>query len=184
VSRRYSQDELEQFLRLVDAELKRPCTIVLIGGAALSLGYQSSHATADMDLWSPSRGPFWTAVEKVKKREPASIPIEHAAIAEPPYNFEERLIPLKLKRLVHLAVKIPEAHDLVLLKTGRAEAHDLDAVEDIHRVHPLSLDVLVERYRETLPQVMGPKSRFKLNFLAVVARLFGEEQAIALEERI
>ncbi|MBI5545689.1 MAG: hypothetical protein HY901_17515 [Deltaproteobacteria bacterium] len=184
MARRYAQDEMEQFLRQVDAELARPCTIVLIGGAALSLGYHSSHATTDMDLWSPSRGPFWTAVEKVKKRDPASVPIERAAIAEPPYNFEDRLVSLELKGLARLSVQIPEAHDLVLLKTARAEAHDLDAVEDIHRTHPLSLETLIERYRETLPQVMGPKSRFKLNFLAVVARLFGEDEALELEKRL
>ena len=72
----------------------------------------------------------------------------------------------------------------MLLKTARAEAHDLDAVEDIHRAHPLSLETLIERYRETLPQVMGPKSRFKLNFLAVIARLFGEDEALVLEKRL
>ena len=182
--RKYAQDELERFLGLIDSELSRPCTIVLIGGAALSLGYRSSHATTDMDLWSPARGAFWAAVEKVKKRQLDSVPIERAGIAEPPYDFEDRLVPVKLKGLANLTVLIPEAHDLVLLKTARAEAHDLDAVEDIHRVHPLSLETLIERYRETEPQVMGPKSRFKLNFLAVVARLFGEDEAIKLESSL
>ncbi len=157
---------------------------MLIGGAALSLGYRSTHATADMDLWAPSRGPFWTAVEKVKKRAPTSVPIERATIAEPPYHFEDRLVPLKLRGLVHLTVQVPEAHDLVLLKAARAEAHDLDAIEDIHRAQPLSLDMLVDRYRETVPQVMRPKSRFKLKFLAVIARLFGEEQADTLEKHL
>ena len=33
-------------------------------------------------------------------------------------------------------VYVPEAHDLVLMKIARAEAHDLDAVEDIHRAAP------------------------------------------------
>lgn len=182
--RRYAQDELVQFLRKVDAELARPCTIVLIGGAALSLGYHSSHATLDIDLWSPAKGPFWAAVDRVQKREQASVPIERAAIAEPPYDFEDRLVALRLKGLEQLTVMIPEAHDLVLLKTARAEAHDLDAIEDIHQAHPLSLETLVERYRETLPQVMGPKARFKLNFLAVVARLFGETRAIDLESEL
>lgn len=181
---RYAHNQLEQFLRLVDAELTRPCAIVLIGGAALSLGYHSSHATSDIDLWSPAKGPFWAAVAKVKKRDSDSVPIEHAAIAEPPYDFEDRLVTLDLEGLAHLTVQVPEAHDLVLLKTGRAEAHDLDAVEDIHRVHPLSLETLIARFLETAPHVMGPKSRFKLNFLAVIARLFGEAQAIEVERRL
>lgn len=181
---KYPSDELEGFLRLVDAELVRPCTVVLIGGAALSLGYCSSHATADIDLWSPTTGPFWAAVQRVRSRHLDAVPVERAAIAEPPYNFEERLVPLKLEGLAKLEAMIPEAHDLVLLKTARAEKHDLDAIQDIHRAHPLSLPTLVERYHETVPQVMGPRSRFKLNFLAVVARLFGEDRALDLEKTL
>jgi hypothetical protein len=184
MSRKWASKELAEFLRLVDAELDERCVIVLIGGAALSLGYHSSHATADLDIWSPSRGAFWAAVARVKKSVPDSVPAEHAAIAEPPYDFEDRLVQLKVEGLKHLEVLVPEAHDLALLKTGRAEAHDLDAIEDIHRAHPLKLETLVARYRETLPQVMGPKSRFKLNFLAVVARLFGEEAALRLEGKL
>lgn len=182
--RRYTSGELRSFLRLVDKELERPCTIVLIGGAALSLGYQSSHATTDMDLWSPLRGAFWAAVERVGRKAPAPLPVQRAAIAEPPYHFEERLVPLSLKGLRQLTVLIPEAHDLVLLKAARGEAHDLDAIEDIHRAHPLSLDTLVDRFHETESQVSGPKSRFKLTFLAVVARLFGEAEAIRLEKEL
>jgi hypothetical protein len=137
-----------------------------------------------MDLWSPSRGAFWTAVERVKRREPSSVPIENAPIAEPPYHFEDRLVPLSIKGLAQLKVLLPEAHDLALLRTGRAEAHDLDAIEDIHRAHPLALETLIERYRETEPQAMGPKSRFELNFLAVIARLFGESTALELESEL
>lgn len=33
-------------------------------------------------------------------------------------------------------------------------------------------------------QVMGPPNRFKLSFQAMVARLFGEDVAIAVEERL
>jgi hypothetical protein len=48
----------------------------------------------------------------------------------------------------------------------------------------LSLDTLVDRFHETKPQMMGPPGRFKLSFQAVIARLFGEDTAIAVEERL
>lgn len=76
---------------------------------------------------------------------------------------------------------MPERHDLVLMKTARAESHDLDAIADIHSVQALSLETLVKRYRKMGPQVMGPRSRFRLNFLAVVARIFGEQRAGELD---
>lgn len=52
--RRFSTREFEDFLRRVDAELDRPCTIVLIGGGAVGLKYKGTHVTADLDLWTVS----------------------------------------------------------------------------------------------------------------------------------
>ena len=69
----------------------------------------------------------------------------------------------------------------MLMKVARGEAHDLDAVEDIHRTSPLKVGTLVERYRETVPQVMGSKEMHRLNFLAAIARLFGDEKAAEVD---
>ena len=104
-------------------------------------------------------------------------------IAELPYSFEERLLTLSIKGLSKLTVLVPEAHDLVLMKVARGEAHDLDAIEDIHRAAPLDFDTLLARYRETTPQVMGSKEMHRLNFLAAVARLFGAEKADEADKR-
>ncbi len=82
-----------------------------------------------------------------------------------------------------LTVLVPEAHDLVVMKIARGEAHDLDAVEDVHRAVALNLDALVERYRETRTQVVGSAEMHRLNFLAAVARLFGAAKAEEVEKR-
>lgn len=179
--RRYTNAECEDFLRLIDAHLETPCEVVLIGGGALALHYKGSHATTDLDLWSVRPAAFWDAVAKARSESPASIPVQKAAIAEPPWSFEDRLIPLGLPGLARLRVLVPEAHDLVLLKVARGEAHDLDAIEDIHRAAPLNVDTLLERYRETTSQVMGSLELHRLNFLAAVARLFGEEAAASMD---
>ena len=181
---RFAPRDMERFLRLIDVELGRPCEIVLSGGAAVGLAYHSSHATADIDLWSDPGTLFWKAVKRAERHVAKPIPIASAPIAEPPGHFEDRLKRLHIRGLKKLVVKVPEAHDLALLKTARGEAHDLDAVEEIHRMHPLSLETLIERYHETRPQVMGPEERFRLSFLALVARLFGEAKAIEVERSL
>jgi hypothetical protein len=183
--RKFTTTECEDFLRLVDAELPGPCQIVLIGGGAVALKYKGSHATTDLDLWSVSeirqvldranpsakdldlwtahQGGFWEAVERVNASAAEPVPVQKATIAEPPYSFEDRLIPLTIKGLKKLTVLVPERHDLVVMKVARGEAHDLDAIEDIHRAAPLSFDILIERYVETTTQVMGNKEMHRLN---------------------
>ncbi len=182
--RRFSRIEFERFLRLIDAELSKECSIVVIGGAAVGLAYHGAHATADLDLWGRAEDAFWRAVEAANTKLPQPIPVQPAPIAQPPHEFEDRLVELRLRGLTQLHVWIPERHDLAILKAGRADAHDLDAIEEIHRVQPLKLKTLVERYYETKDHVIGPPSRFKLSFLAMVARLFGEECALDLESTL
>ncbi len=96
---RFAPRDMERFLRLVDAELRSPCEVVLIGGAAVGLAYHSSHATADIDLWSDPGKPFWEAVKRAEKHLAKQIPIAPAPIAEPPYDFEDRLERLRIKGL-------------------------------------------------------------------------------------
>lgn len=188
--RRFTNSECEDFLRCIDAELTGPCEVVLIGGGAIALHYKGSHATTDLDLWSVSetrrsRSPrpagFWDAVTRARKVSPMPVPVQKAAIAEPPYSFEDRLLALDIPGMTHLRVLVPEAHDLVLMKVARGEAHDLDAIEDIHRAAPLELDTLLARYRETTTQVVGSLELHRLNFLAALARLFGEEAAARVD---
>jgi hypothetical protein len=179
--RRFTRGDFEAFFRLIDAELAGPCTIVLIGGGAIGCAYRGSHATSDLDLWSASDAGFWAAAERANSKSAERIPVEKAAIAEPPYDFEDRLTRLSINGLSKLTILVPEAHDLTLMKVARAEAHDLDGIEDIHRAHPLSLDTLTERYLDTRTQVIGSLESHRLNFLAAVARLFGEDAAVRLD---
>lgn len=180
--RKFSTEEFSGFLRKVDEELTAPCTIVLIGGGAVGLKYKGTHATADLDLWSVSERGFWDAVKRANERATTKIPVQQVPIAEPPWSFEDRLIMLELG-LSKLSVLVPEVHDLVLMKVARAEAHDLDAIEDLHRASPLRFDTLVERYLETRPQVVGSKEMHRLNFLTAIERLFGAASADEADRR-
>ncbi|MBM3271207.1 MAG: hypothetical protein FJZ01_26540 [Candidatus Sericytochromatia bacterium] len=171
------------YLATIDAALAGKAEIVVIGGAAAALGYSVALPTSDIDLW-PFNTPvhFWEAVERTRGR-PEALPVSLVGIASPPIDFEDRLWAPELG-MQRLRIWVPEAHDLALLKTSRCEAHDIAAIEQIHAKNPLSPAILEERYHETLTQVIGPPGRFRLNMLALVARLFGEAAARELEARI
>jgi hypothetical protein len=52
---------------------------------------------------------------------------------------------------------------------------DRSRLEDIHRVAPFSVSTLLEQFRET--EVIGPRRRFALALLDLVARIRGPEAA-------
>jgi hypothetical protein len=153
---------------------------VIIGGTAVTLGWDAHHATSDVDVWNDPGPEFWAAVAACRQVEGA-VPVSKVSVASPPLNFEDRLIQGVVPGLVHLQVWVPEAHDLAMMKVVRGEAHNLDAIEDMHRISPLSPAVLLERYRETLSTHICPETRLKVHFLAMIARLFGDRRAESLE---
>lgn len=146
------------------------------------LGYCPDHACSELELWSTTDSVFWTAAERAAEKISRPIRVRQAMAGEPRYPFEDRLWPLKIEGLRHLEVLIPEAHDQVLLKAARAEP--LDLVTEIHRANPLSLGTLGERYHEMERHVAGPRSRFRDNYLALVAKLFGEGRKNEVEKRL
>jgi hypothetical protein len=181
---RYPPLELVEFLRALDAELARPTRITVIGGAAIGLVYDSTHATTDIDLVPVGDPDFWAAVGRASRAVERPVPVSSVVIFAAPYSYEDRLIRLELPGLLELAVEVPEAHDLALMKVARGESHDLAAVEDMHRVRALDLETLVDRYWETLTQVTGSLDDFRLGFLALVERLFGEATAVEVAMRL
>ena len=62
-----------------------------------------------------------------------------------------------------------------MMKLARGYEHDLQALEDIHRRQLFELATLVARYHET--EVVGPRRRFALALLDLIARLFGDDEA-------
>jgi hypothetical protein len=178
---RHEAPRIVETLSRIDAALTAACDIVVIGGAAIALSHDASHATTDIDLFQAGE-PFWEAHQAVRRLWPAAVPIERAAVADAPYSFEDRLRLLDVGTR-KLRVWVPERHDLTMMKTMRGYDHDLQGIEDIHRSDPLDLDTLLTRYRE-MTHVVGPPERLRGNVLAVVARLWGEDRAVSLEARL
>jgi hypothetical protein len=182
--RKIPSGDFEKFLRLVDEELVEPSTIIVVGGAAIGMAYAPNHSTSDIDLMPVRSAPFWEAVERAQLRLASRVPIQAVGIVQPPYEYEDRLRRLPIRGLKRLQILVPEAHDLALMKVARGETHDLEAIEEIHRISPLSLATLVSRYEESRPQFIGHPANLRLSFLALVARLFGEEEAKRVDRKI
>jgi len=182
--RRFKASEIRKFLAVLDRELDEAAEIVMIGGAAASLAYQVERATRDIDLWSGMSEGVQTALLRAREKIKTSIPLEVAGVADAPYEFETRLRELDLPGLKHLRILVPEKHDLVLIKTVRAYEHDIETAEEIHRKHVLDLEILCTRFLDEMGHVTGDPKRLKLNFLAVVERLFGPERAKDVAARL
>ena len=165
---------LFEFLGRVDRELAAPSIIFLIGGSAVSI-IDPAHSTSDVDLLSPGSVEFDAAVARLGARGEPVLPIQVVGIAEGPEGLEERAQKIALEGATQLTVLVPERHDLAIMKLARGYEHDLQALEDIHRLHPFEVETLVARYQAT--EVVGPRRRFALALLDLVARLFGDDEA-------
>ncbi len=179
---RFPPADIEKFFQALDQELRRPVTVIVIGGAAIGLKYDPRHATTDIDLTPVNDAEFWKAVERVKSAHP--VPVQTVPFFVPPYDYESRCTRLDIKGLQRLTVLVPEAHDLAIMKAARALTHDLDAVEDLHRRHALDLETLVARYYEARTQVTGSLEEFTIGFLALIERLYGENVATRMQHRL
>ena len=168
----YSADELEIFLRALDAALARKATLLIIGGSAASLAYGFQRATSDVDTLTALTEDIAHAATAARDATGLNIPIGPATVAEFPEHFEDRLVQVPLNDLVKLTVLVPERHDLVLSKLVRAYEHDLEAAESIHQTHPLDFEVLVTRYIDEFFFAIGSRQDLDSRFLAGVERCF------------
>ena len=171
---RFTPDALFEFLGRVDRELSQPCTIFVIGGSAVAT-IDPRHSTTDLDLMSPGSREFDAAVERLRQRGEPVIPVQVVTIATGPAGLEDRAEKVDMKTATKLTVFVPERHDLAMMKLARGYENDLEALEGIHLTKPFELATLVARFDET--DVIGPRRRFALALLDLIARLFGEEEA-------
>ena len=169
--RRYRRDEIEQFLTAVDAALSQPARVVVIGGSAAALHYGVTRATHDIDTWNAMRADLEAAVRAAHQTTGLPVPMGSTGVADAPYEFESR-VERVLPALPRLEVYVPEKHDLILMKTMRADEHDIQAIVEIHANSPLDLDTLVHRFKSEMGAAIGDPQRLRGNFLVVVERLF------------
>ena len=177
--RYYVRAEIERFLRAVDRALKRPATVVIIGGGAAALKYGIDDPTTDIDTFTTLDAELRRAVEAARKATGLPMPFERSGVADGPYSFEDRLL-RAMPRLSRLTVLVPERHDLALMKTVRGDQADFAKLQAIHERKRFDLAVLLDRYQQEMSHVVIDPRRLRGNFLALVESLFPE--AVTLVE--
>ena len=174
--RKFTTEELTKFLEQIDTHLTHPHEIVILGGAALSLGYDHRYRTHDIDLFKRPSKEILRACELAQAETGLRIHLAHSTVSETPYNADEREQSI-LTYLKHLQVKVLDYHDLALSKTIRGERKDLDALQLAHEQHPFDENILIERYTKEMNEVIGDKRRIDQNFINLIDHLYGPMEA-------
>jgi hypothetical protein len=122
------------------------------------------------------------AADRARAKTGLQIPIEQAAVADAPYHYEDRTRHLSL-RLKRLHIRVPERHDLVLMKIIRGDRHDEDVIAEIHAKHPLDRALLIDRFENEMGHVIKDEKIPRQQFRLLVGRLFGPEAAKSVRTR-
>ena len=168
----YGRDHVLAFLAEVDELLAEPVPMEIIGGAAALLAYGAVSPTKDIDS-------FVDIDERIRRAAPLTvhkIPLDHATVADVPYNYEDRRQRLDLP-FHNLVVFVPERHDLLLMKALRAARHDEEVIEEMHQAEPFDLETIVERYNTEMGHAVGNHDIFDQRIQLIVEKLFGGKSA-------
>ena len=177
----FDRRQLLTFLRAVDRNLESDAAVVVVGGAALSVGYGVETRTSDIDVIDLVRGSnadLSTAVSKARKETGLAVSVSPATVTLIPDRFEGRLRPARGLRLRRLKFIVPEKYDLALSKIAASmtRPHDLDAVLELHARHRLSKKVLLARFDGEMARVsVADERQLALAFAVAVAELYGDE---------
>jgi hypothetical protein len=181
---RFNRPELERFLIEIDRALTTPGRVVVIGGAAAILQYRATRSTVDIDTYSAGPAGLEDAIRAAWVTTGLEISVQYAAVADAPFNYEDRLVRLASPRLERLEVMVPERHDLALMKVTRGEERDLVVLDEMHALEPFDLETLVTRYLDELTHAMQDPRILRQKFLLFTQRLFGSKVADKTRDRI
>jgi len=167
----FKRSELAAFLAEIDAMLTEPVVMEIAGGAAALLAHGARGETKDINSFSA----FDERIGLVAPLTTHKIPLQLAPVTYAPAYYDERRRRLDLP-LRNLVVWVPDRHDLLLMKAVRAANHDLQVIEDMHRVKPFNLERILERYNDCMGGVIratGPEI-FDRHLRLIIEKLFGK----------
>lgn len=175
--KRHGRANIERFVAALDAAIEEPTAVLVIGGAAAIIHYGAESPTHDIDTFQRLSPALERAAAVAGARTGLDIPVSFAAVADAPYNFEDRLERVTELGLKNLDIYVPERHDLALMKTIRGYEHDIEVIAELHRKRPFDLDILKTRLRDEMSHVIKDPRSLRINFVLVVDRLFGTSTA-------
>lgn len=184
---RFTREELVEFVRALDRNLSAGASVLVVGGAAASLAYDSGTRTADIDvsMLKGSDVDFSRAGARAQEETGLDVSLGSAALAHLPDNYEDRVKdlrgPLNLK---NLSIIVPDKYDLVISKAARGYEHDVAAIEGIHERHPLSERTLIKRFESEFMNTAATGTRsLQINMAQVIDSLYGAKASREAAER-
>lgn len=184
---RFGKEDLVSFIKALDRNLEDRTIVLLIGGAAAAIAYDSGTKTQDLDIYNTILGSdsdIEQAALKASQETALWISVGGAGVADLPYNFEDRTRPITGLNLRKLEIIVPDKYDLALSKTMRGYPHDIQAVVGIDRAHHLSMDTLLDRFEtELVKQAVGQERNLRINMMLVIDQLYGRDEAEEFADR-
>ncbi|MEQ1665508.1 MAG: DUF6036 family nucleotidyltransferase [Bdellovibrionales bacterium] len=180
--KKYAEDEILIFLEALNKHLSKKTELILIGGTAAVLAYHVSLRTKDVDTVN-SISEIAGAIKKANSATGLNVIVETVGVYDAPYEWESRqiILPLKLDKLI---VKVPEIHDLILMKTVRCFEHDLAMIDEMCHKNSVKSTVLLTRYMKEMKHLIMPQNKIRLNFLAMIERCFDKKVLKKVEVQI
>ena len=183
--RAFTAEEIRAFFEALSESFAAPAELVVVGGAGAILRHGATRPTVDIDTYSiPTPDGFVEAVMRARERTNLIIPIEHPAVADAPWNYQDRLEPVADLNAGRLTILVPERHDLALMKVVRSYRKDLDVIAEMHRVNPFDLDTFVRRFTDEMGHAVSDKKVLRQKFLLCVQELFGDRAVEPTRETI
>lgn len=151
------------FLEELDAGLPGPTDVHCLGGFVLTVLHGLPRRTGDIDLLAvlphdrldillQLAGPDSRLARKY------GIHIHFVGVAEPPEDYQERLVPIAPGHFQKLRLYALELHNIVLAKLTRNHPVDIEDVKYLAQKGLLKPDVLRGRYeRELRPRLSNQK---------------------------
>lgn len=154
----------KDFLVALDALLDEPIHLDCIGGFAVVMGYGLRRSTNDLDYRTLRPFSHIRYLQEIAGPQSAlarkyGLHLQYTAVDSIPENYEDRLTELLAGQFTNLRLFIPDPYDLILSKLCRNIERDREDVEFLASTMQLDVDVLRERYKEIIPNLIGPQNR-------------------------
>jgi hypothetical protein len=147
------------------------------------LAHGAKSPTRDIDTYEGDPSVLDAAIAAVRAELGFAVPINRAAVADLPLNFEDRQIQ-PLAHLRRLKIFVPDRYDLVLSKLIRSVEPDLLVCREMHEHKPLDPAELVRRYVNEMRYAIGRREDHDHNFVAGVEFIWDADTAVRAQQTV
>lgn len=168
----FDEDSLITFFKIVDRNLSCEATLKIIGGTAAII-YKSQSQTKDIDTSNEITAEVKAAVEIANKETGFNIPVTQSSVYDGPYDWEDRTQQWNKSAFTLLKIYIPNPVDLILMKTVRGYANDIQTCKSLVSNHKIEYQSLINSFKE-MKHTIGEQRKLQQNFIAVIEACYSD----------